>query len=180
MENEKEEKEVDTSSKNEVDRDDGADKSKPEGHDAENENDPKYPYPKSVFFIISTEFCERFSFHGMKSKYLIFENMVITKLNCKISGVFIITLDFSAVLSLFLNQVIGYSEDTATILYHAFTGLCYFTPIFGAVLADSFFGKYRTIFYISLVYALGQMILTLGAIGDDTEGNEGIHGLPAV
>ena len=89
-------------------------------------------------------------------------------------------LFFSAVLSLFLNQVLGYSEDTATILYHAFTALCYFTPIFGAVLADSFFGKYRTIFYISLVYALGQMILTLGAIGDDTEGNEGIHGLPAV
>ena len=27
-----------------------------------------YPYPKSVFFIISTEFCERFSYYGMKSK----------------------------------------------------------------------------------------------------------------
>ena len=36
-----------------------------------NEEDPKkkYPYPKSVFLIISTEFCERFSFYGMKSKY---------------------------------------------------------------------------------------------------------------
>ena len=30
----------------------------------------KYPYPKSVFFIISTEFCERFSFYGMKSNPL--------------------------------------------------------------------------------------------------------------
>jgi hypothetical protein len=30
--------------------------------------DVKYPYPKAVFFIISTEFCERFSFYGMKSK----------------------------------------------------------------------------------------------------------------
>ena len=29
----------------------------------------KLPYPKSVFFIISTEFCERFSFYGMKSKF---------------------------------------------------------------------------------------------------------------
>jgi hypothetical protein len=28
----------------------------------------KFPYPKAVFFIISTEFCERFSFYGMKSK----------------------------------------------------------------------------------------------------------------
>ena len=82
-------------------------------------------------------------------------------------------------LSLFLHQVLGFSEDTATILYHAFTALCYFTPIFGAILADSFFGKYRTIFYISLVYALGQIVLTLGAVGDTTAGNEGIVGLPA-
>ena len=82
-------------------------------------------------------------------------------------------------LSLFLHQVLGFSEDTATILYHAFTALCYFTPIFGAILADSFFGKYRTIFYISLVYALGQIVLTLGAVGDTSEGNEGIDGLPA-
>ena len=28
----------------------------------------KYPYPRAVFFIISTEFCERFSYYGMKSK----------------------------------------------------------------------------------------------------------------
>ena len=75
--------------------------------------------------------------------------------------------------------MLGFSEDLATIMYHAFTALCYFSPIFGAILADSFFGKYRTIFYISLVYALGQMVLTLGAIGDDSGGNEGIEGLPA-
>ena len=36
--------------------------------DVESEDDKKYPYPKSVFFIISTEFCERFSYYGMKSK----------------------------------------------------------------------------------------------------------------
>lgn len=28
----------------------------------------KYPYPKGVFFIITTEFCERFSFYGMKGE----------------------------------------------------------------------------------------------------------------
>ena len=34
----------------------------------ESEAIKKYPYPKSILFIISTEFCERFSFYGMKSK----------------------------------------------------------------------------------------------------------------
>ena len=51
--------------------------------------------------------------------------------------------------------------------------------MFGAIIADSFVGKFRTIFYISIVYALGQIILTIGAIGDDSSGNDGIHNLPA-
>lgn len=28
----------------------------------------KIPYPKAIPFILSTEFCERFSFYGMRSK----------------------------------------------------------------------------------------------------------------
>ena len=36
----------------------------------EGKDDKKYPYPKSVLFIISTEFCERFSYYGMKSKFM--------------------------------------------------------------------------------------------------------------
>ena len=51
-----------------------------------------------------------------------------------------------------------------------------FTPIFGAIMADSFLGKFRTIFYVSIVYAIGQVVLTVGAIGDS---EEGIPGLPA-
>ena len=51
--------------------------------------------------------------------------------------------------------------------------------MFGAIIADSFVGKFRTIFYISIVYAIGQIVLTVGAIGDTEGGNEGISGLPA-
>ena len=40
-----------------------------EGKEDGESGEVKYPYPKSVFFIISTEFCERFSYYGMKSKY---------------------------------------------------------------------------------------------------------------
>ena len=73
----------------------------------------------------------------------------------------------------------GYSDSTATMLYHTFTSLSYFAPTFGAILADSFLGMFKTIFYVSIVYIIGEIVLTIGAIGDTSNGNHGIAGMPA-
>ena len=43
-------------------------------NDLEHVEGKKYPYPKAILFIISTEFCERFSFYGMKSKFTYIAN----------------------------------------------------------------------------------------------------------
>jgi len=69
-----------------------------------------------------------------------------------------------AVLAIYLKSKLHFSEDTSTVIYHAFSGLCYFTPIFGAMLADQFFGKFKTIFWISLIYVLGHILKTLAAV----------------
>ena len=60
----------------------------------------KLPYPKSVFFIISTEFCERFSFYGMKSK---FPNINKKK---TISSLFLSKESISPSLSTFFGQIL--------------------------------------------------------------------------
>ena len=36
--------------------------------DGDGEVEEKIPYPKSIFFILSMEACERFSYYGMRSK----------------------------------------------------------------------------------------------------------------
>ncbi|XP_033172535.1 peptide transporter family 1 isoform X3 [Drosophila mauritiana] len=95
----------------------------------------KLPYPKSVFFIISNEFCERFNYYGMRT-----------------------------VLVLYLSRVLGYSDDTATVVFHIFTMFVYFLCVFGAIISDSWLGKFKTILYLSLVYICGSVLLTLGAI----------------
>ncbi|KAL3185472.1 hypothetical protein MRX96_005489 [Rhipicephalus microplus] len=82
------------------------------------------PYPKAVFFIIGNEFCERFSYYGMRT-----------------------------ILTLFLINVLMFEEHTAKSVYHGFVMACYFSPVLGAMIADSYLGKFRTIFYISIVYA---------------------------
>ncbi|GJQ78756.1 hypothetical protein Trydic_g2790 [Trypoxylus dichotomus] len=94
----------------------------------------KYPYPKQVFFIVSNEFCERFSYYGMRT-----------------------------ILSLYLVDILLFSKDDAKIIYHTFTMLVYFFPVFGAMLADSLLGKFRTILYVSIVYAIGNIILAMSA-----------------
>ncbi|KAH8245515.1 hypothetical protein KR032_011206, partial [Drosophila birchii] len=96
----------------------------------------KLPYPKSVFFIISNEFCERFNYYGMRT-----------------------------VLVLYLSRVLGYSDDTATVVFHIFTMFVYFLCVFGAIISDSWLGKFKTILYLSMVYICGSILLTLGAIG---------------
>ncbi|KAL6425606.1 hypothetical protein ACFW04_009623 [Cataglyphis niger] len=94
----------------------------------------KLKYPKSVFFIVTNEFCERFSFYGMRT-----------------------------ILALYLSDMLKYSEDTATMIYHVFICFVYFFPLLGAIVSDSWLGKYRTIFYVSIIYAIGQLILSASA-----------------
>ncbi|CAD1480446.1 unnamed protein product, partial [Heterotrigona itama] len=68
------------------------------------------------------------------------------------------------VLTLYLRTQLKYTDDTSTVIYHVFTMLLYFFPIFGAMLADSLLGKFRTIFYLSIIYAVGQLLLSLSAV----------------
>ncbi|KYN38878.1 Solute carrier family 15 member 1 [Trachymyrmex septentrionalis] len=59
--------------------------------------------------------------------------------------------------------MLGYSESTSTIIYHVFSSLVYFFPLLGAIISDSWLGKFNTILYLSIIYSLGQVILSLSA-----------------
>lgn len=48
-----------------------------------------------------------------------------------------------AVLVLYLTGKLAYSNDDATVLFHIFTSLAYFFPLIGAIIADSWLGRYR-------------------------------------
>ncbi|XP_017962881.2 peptide transporter family 1 [Drosophila navojoa] len=69
-----------------------------------------------------------------------------------------------AILVLYLTHKLGYNEEMATVLFHVFTMLVYVFPIAGALIADGWLGKYKTILYLSIVYSLGAMIVAIGAI----------------
>lgn len=109
--------------------------SKYSNHTEKQEKMRKDKYPKTVFLIILNEFCERFSYYGIRT-----------------------------VLFLYLTNFIKIEQHSATAIYHAFTVVCYFTPILGAILADGYLGLYKTILYVSIVYSIGEIILTLTSV----------------
>ena len=93
--------------------------------------------PKGIPFIIGNEAAERFSYYGMK-----------------------------AILTFFMVQYLKMPEGEATSWYHNFLGAVYFLPLFGALLSDLFFGKYKTILVLSLVYCSGHLVLALNESKD--------------
>jgi POT family proton-dependent oligopeptide transporter len=106
------------------------------------EEPKKGTYPKSIPYIIGNEAAERFSFYGMKA----------------ILPTFLVAQFFNPAHNPAL-QVTAEAESNK--ITHLFTALAYFMPLVGGILADWFFGKYKVIFYISIVYTLGHLCLAL-------------------
>ncbi|QDT68036.1 Dipeptide and tripeptide permease A [Planctomycetes bacterium MalM25] len=96
--------------------------------------------PSGIPYIVGNEAAERFSFYGMK-----------------------------AILAVFLTQhLVGIdgaadnlTEEGARATVAWFTAAAYATPFIGAILADRWLGKYRTILWLSLFYCVGHGVLAL-------------------
>ena len=96
--------------------------------------------PAGVPNIIGNEAAERFSFYGMRAILIVF-------------------------MTTYLMNAAGHravmGEDEASGWFHQFVAAVYWMPIFGALISDGLLGKYRTIFYLSIVYCLGHLSLAL-------------------
>lgn len=95
--------------------------------------------PPGIPYIVGNEAAERFSYYGM-----------------------------NAVLAVFMTQYLHLMDGVpgepmsgaaANERIHFYKGLAYLTPWIGAILADIFLGKYRTIILLSVVYCLGHAML---------------------
>lgn len=96
--------------------------------------------PSGIPYIVGNEAAERFSFYGMRSILVVF----MTKYLMDRSGSLAVMPDTEAVY-----------------YYHLFNSAAYFFPLLGALVADLFWGKYRTIMNLSIVYCLGHLALAL-------------------
>lgn len=99
--------------------------------------------PRQIPFIIANEGCERFSFYGMRN---------------------ILTTFLPVAFYAHLSKTAA--EHEAKDVFHTFVAGVYFFPLLGGWLSDRLFGKYRTIFWMSLLYCGGHALL---AISEDNK-----------
>ncbi len=92
----------------------------------------KNRFPNQIKYIVSNEACERYSFYGMRS-----------------------------ILTIFMVQYLLFTETHATEVYHLFVACAYLTPLMGGYISDRFWGKYKTIITLSIVYCLGHLVLAI-------------------
>ncbi|GLU11472.1 hypothetical protein SLE2022_282130 [Rubroshorea leprosula] len=85
-------------------------------------------------FIIGNEFCERLAYYGMSTNLI-----------------------------LYFKHKLNEHSSVATTNNQNWSGTCYITPLIGAFLADSYLGRFWTIFWFSIIYISGMSLLALSA-----------------
>jgi len=92
------------------------------------------PGPPQIKYIIVSELCERFSYDGLQ-----------------------------AILIKFLQEELLYNKNDSASISLYFGSLCYFTPLIGGYISDSYLGRYHTIIGFSIVYCCGGYCLAIAA-----------------
>jgi len=95
-------------------------------------------FPAAVKYILGNEACERFSFYGM-----------------------------STILVPYMQQHLGWARNRAEGAYHDFVAAAYAMTVLGAWLSDRFFGRYRTILWLSYGYVAGHATLAAMDLAPD-------------
>ncbi len=91
-------------------------------------------HPKGLWVLFGTEMWERFNFYGMR-----------------------------ALLTLFLVNSLMMQEADVSIIYGAFLGLCYLTPMLGGFISDKYLGNRNCILLGGSMMAVGQLLLFASA-----------------
>ena len=116
-----------------------------------------FGHPRGLTYLFTTEMWERFSYYGMRSLLVLY----MTK--------YLLLADHSAgvigldPLKRALESVFGPLDvqPLSSQIWGLYTGLVYFTPIFGGLLADRVLGQRRTVVIGAVLMAVGHFMMTV-------------------
>ena len=100
-----------------------------------NTSNDLFGHPKGLYILFATEMWERFSFYGMR-----------------------------AILVYYMMKQLMFTQGKASNIYGLYTGFVYFTPFFGGILADKWFGQKKMVIIGGVIMALGHFFMAFESL----------------
>lgn len=124
-------------------------------------------HPKGLFVLFFTEMWERFSYYGMRALLVLY----MTKYLIVGADSGMVIHGFGAVkgfvvwfMSLFGATGEISTQALSSQIYGLYTGFVYFTPFFGGILADKFFGQRKSVYIGGVLMAIGHFLMASEAM----------------
>src|SRR5437588_1062255 len=116
-----------------------------------------FGHPRGLTFLFTTEMWERFSYYGMRSLLVLYMTkfLLLSEHSGNVIGL--------AALKRALEGLFGPLEvqPLSSQIWGLYTGLVYFTPIFGGLLADRVLGQRRTVVVGATLMAIGHFMMAV-------------------
>ena len=112
-------------------------------------------HPRGLAFLFSTEMWERFSYYGMRSLLVLYmvKYLLMAENADKVIGLAGLRSGFEGMFG-----PLG-AQPFSSNIYGLYTGLVYFTPFFGGLLADRVLGQHKTIVIGASLMAIGHFMM---------------------
>ncbi len=116
-----------------------------------------FGHPRGLTFLFTTEMWERFSYYGMRSLLVLYMTKYLLWPEHAGNVVGLLTVKHA------LETVFGPLDvqPLSSQIWGLYTGLVYFTPIFGGLLADRVLGRRRTVIIGAVLMAIGHFMMAV-------------------
>ncbi len=115
-----------------------------------------FGHPIGLFVLFFTEMWERFSYYGMRALLVLYMTRHLLQAAQTDTHVFGFTALQAGLQALFGPLSM---QALASHIYGLYTGLVYFTPLFGGILADRVLGQRRSVILGSVLMAIGHFLM---------------------
>jgi POT family proton-dependent oligopeptide transporter len=116
-------------------------------------------HPAGLFVLFFTEMWERFSYYGMRSILVLYMvNYLINSIHAGTSHVFGFMVLQHGIEAVFGPMKV---QPLSSQIYGIYTGLVFFTPFFGGILADRVLGQRKTVVLGGVLMAIGHFLMAL-------------------
>jgi POT family proton-dependent oligopeptide transporter len=116
-----------------------------------------FGHPRGLTFLFTTEMWERFSYYGMRSLLVLYMTKFLLLSDHSATVIGLPTLK-RALESLFGPLDV---QPLSSQIWGLYTGLVYFTPIFGGLIADRVLGQRRTVIIGATLMAFGHFMMAV-------------------